>query len=677
MSYLSSEFLSSFKGIQPRNKGILFEIVRLRSYSRWLLEKKRRETWLETVQRVVEHSLSLYPTDGPASKEGLIKEAELMFEKIYNLEVFPAGRSLWVAGTEAAKKYPSALWNCAYTDLTCVEDFCELFHLLLCGCGVGFGVQRENIDQLPDFSTHIEVYHKKYNTKYPAKREVTDIYRREEGNSFEIKVGDSKEGWIQALRLFFNLITQHNEIQILFDYDFVRPAGERIHSFGGRAPGPQGLIEMFTNLAEVINKSGGRLSSVDCIDICNFIAKNVIVGGTRRSSQIALGDADDEEFIKAKKDLWVHKENLQRTMSNNSIAFKEKPSLELLKEVFGNIKTNGEPGIWNFEKVKKSAPNRRGTNPCNEICSDSKQFCNLVSINLVAHIENGVLNWKKFKESMEVAVRIGLRHTNITVELPEWDYKQKRDRLLGISLTGIMDALNKLGWDFQDQKTIDLLCSLRKKVHKESKKYASEMRVPKPLLTTCVKPEGTQSQLPTVSSGVHASYAPYFIRRIRVSSIDPVAKALIKCGIPYQIDPGKVERLAFEFPIKTETKKSANEESVFEQFNRYLVMMENYVDHNCSITILANEEEFKEVPELVHTNWDKIIGCAWLPKDTTAYPLMPYEAITEQEYNERQAGIGNLNELEYWTNHYENFNEYERLDSELDSGCSSNQCPVR
>lgn len=680
-SFLSESFLKNYEGIQPRNKGVLFEVVYIRSYCRWIEEQKRREVWLETVQRVVEHSLSLYPKDSMSSQESLIKEAELMFDKVFNLEVLPAGRSLWVAGTQAAEKYGSSLFNCAFRSIDSLEAFCEMFQLLLCGCGVGFGVRKWEIEKLPKLNHKFTLINDYIFPEEERCRTLDDdtkwtTFPVEDRKIFIIKIGDSKKGWVGALKDFLQILqTTDYSIEIGIDYSSIRKEGERIKGFGGRAPGPNGLKEMFYNISEVIKKSSGSLKAIDCIDIANFIGKNVIVGGTRRSSQIALGDLDDTQFIEAKKDLWVTKENLQRAMSNNSISFNKKPTKKQLEEVFKNIKENGEPGFYNLQSAQKKAPNRKGLNPCSEISLDSEQFCNLTTVVLTSHIENGRLNLQKLRESIKLATRIGLRHTNITVELSKWDYKQKRDRLLGVSMTGIGDFLTSMDWKYDSIEAINLWKRLRKDVHKEGKKYAFEMRIPTPLLSTCIKPEGSLSQLPTVSSGIHSSYAPFFIRRIRVSSIDPVAKALQFLKIPYQIDPGKVERLVFEFPLKGNTKFGANEEPAVEQFYKYLTFMKNYVDHNASITVTVGDREWNKIIKLAYEYWDEIVGFTCLPKNISSYPLMPYEEISEEKYHELMINFPNLSQLSNIVNQFEN----EEFDENLliDDSCSSGSCPTR
>lgn len=564
--------------------------------------------------------------------------------------------------------------NCSFRIINDLAAFTDLFHLLLCGCGVGFRVLKDDIATLPDFNTEFDLIIDSYTPHAYGHRNDTTTLVRESDFTY-IVVGDSREAWVSALRGFLYAVAKsgNNPPAIHMNFNNVRPMGERIKTFGGLAPGPEGIMEMFRNLAKVIKASGGRLSAVDCMDICNYIGKNVIVGGTRRSSQVTLGDPNDQEFLDAKKDLWSKKENLQRTMSNNSVVFKSKPTREQIANIFTGIKNNGEPGFFNLGAAKKRRPNAEGSNPCMEISMDSKGFCNLTTVNLMAFVDRGFFNIHGALQAVTTAVRIGTRMTNVTVSLPDWDAVQKRDRLLGVSITGVMDAFDALGIEFDSQDAKGILSALREVANKEARDYAFEMRIPAPLLVTTIKPEGTLSQLPTVSSGLHRAYAPHYIRRIRVSSMDPVCKALQKLGVPNEPDKGKAERIVFSFPIKTEAKTSAANEPAKRQFERYLTMMDSYVDHNASCTLTIGEDEWEEMEQEVYDNFDKVIACAFLPKYTDAFPQMPYEEITESQYKELMSTFPSLDTLPALVNSFE-IGEFE---DELEDECRGGACPIR
>lgn len=679
MKLLSEEFLSKYRGVTPANAGVLFYPVYLRTYSRWLEDHKRRERWDETVERVVEYSLSLY--QGPASVVELQAEAENLYDHIFNLKLLPAGRTLWVGGTKAAEKFGEGNFNCSFTVIDSIESFADLFHLLLCGCGVGFRVLKEDVSSLPYFRK-VTLINQEY-------KPVPAIERIEETELHDwcfnepehmIEVGDSREGWVEALKIYMNICADKEfhddglETVVIINYDNIRPKGERIKSFGGIAPGPEGLMEMFRSITEIIAHSSGNLTPVECMDICNLIGKNVIVGGTRRSSQVALGSPTDKQFLDAKKDLWKNKTHLHRAMSNNSIVFESFPEQHQIKDVFAGIRNNGEPGFFNLRAARRRRPTMEGSNPCMEVLMDNRGFCNLCTINLMSFVDRGYFNIHGALQAISLATRVGSRMTNIDISLPKWDKVQKRDRLLGVSMTGIMDAFDALGWEHDSEEAREVLTLLRKEANDEASRYAHEMRIPRPLLVTTLKPEGTLSQLPTVSSGLHRSYAPYFIRRVRVSDMDPVCKALINIGVPYEPDASKKERMVFSFPLRTSTKISANEEPAHRQFNRYLTMMEHYVDHNASCTLTIGEDEWEEMEKLVYENFDSVVACAFLPKYTDAYPQMPYEEITKEVYEEMMKTFPDLTHLPELVNMYER-DEFE--EDELEAECAGGACPIK
>lgn len=684
MGLLSTDFLSKYVGQTPKNAGPLFYPVYLRTYSRLIPDgdKVRREDWWETVKRVVEYSMSLY--SGVASQEELTQEAQTLYDNIFNLKVLPAGRTLWVGGTESARKFSESQFNCSFIVIDELEAFTDLFHMLLCGCGVGFRVLKEDVAKLPRLRPGIPVKHDNYNpVPANARLEITvgGLLYAYDNETYKIVIGDSKEAWVESLKHYFAALQNPSVEQIEINYDNIRPQGELIKTFGGRAAGPDGLREMFKYLEKIVNKSEGRFTTVDCVDICNIIALNVVVGGNRRSSEIALGSSDDIQFREAKKGLWTDPSKVEvkkwRGMSNNSVVFTSKPSRAELDEIFEGILDNGEPGFFNLEASQKRRPFVNGINPCAEILLDNRGVCNLSTVVFTSFVDDdGKLDIKGLKDAIKLATRIGLRQTNVNLSLPKWDAVQKRDRLTGVSMTGIMDALDKMGWEFDSLDSQYLFSCLNAVANVEADTYAEEMGIPRPLLVTAIKPEGTISTLPTVSSGMHRSYAPFYIRRIRVSSIDPVCKALKKIGVPYEQCVQKKDRTVFSFPIKTGAKMAAKDEPTMKQLQRYLMLQECYTDHNTSCTIYISPEEAPEVIDAIEENWDKIIAIALLPKDaveTGKYPQMPMEQITEEEYNELIKQMPDLSQLPEVVNKYETGELFD-LD---ESDCSSGVCPVR
>lgn len=720
MTYLDDSFIERYnKSVVPFGGNGLGHFIYLRTYSRWRDDDMRRETWAETVRRVVEYSMKLY--DGPATREELEVEAEYMFDTMFNLRLFPAGRTLWIGGTEAERRFGSANFNCAFTVVNKVEAFVEAFHLLMVGAGVGFRVLADDVNKLPRFNTAIAVSHKPYHGKIPTERiEETLTFEDDEDKdnvSVLIVVGDSKSGWVNALSVYLQAMQRDDVESIVINYDSVRPQGEKLKTFGGRASGHSALKKMFRAIHKVIRSSKGKLSPLHAIDILNHIGANVVVGGVRRTSEIALFGANDTESLNAKVDLWTEGSanygNDQRSMSNNSIFFDNKPTKETLLDIFSRILNNGEPGFVNAEAARKRRPNFSGLNPCAEILLADRGVCNLTEVNLMAFIHydtegNAKVNHEALIRAVELATRIGLRQTNVTLDLPEWDKIQKRDRLTGVSLSGIMEFEAALGWkdkEVADWKTHSisaelavLLDDLHFAANQEAIRYAKEMRVPTPLLVTTIKPSGTISKLPMISSGAHRSRSPYYIRRVRITSSDPLAKVMLDAGYPVypsvvsggptesQLKLMKPFELAqelqksstwvIEFPIKSNTTMRSSDESAISQFGRYLDLQHYWTDHNTSITIEFSPDEVDVLVNMLLEHWDEYVAVSFMPKNTTAYPQLPEEPITEEEYYLRAGKLAHINDDQI----IEALKELERdnlMSDLLDADCTSGACPVR
>jgi adenosylcobalamin-dependent ribonucleoside-triphosphate reductase len=691
--YLTWEFLSKYVEVKPPF-GAIGPIVYLRTYSRFVPQMSRRELWWETCMRVTEYSMSLFPAKPryPMSFEELQAEAEELFDNLFWMKVFAAGRTMFTGGAQL--KTGDSQFNCSFIAVSELKAFKDALYLLMNGCGVGFSVERQYTENLPRFRQDFKVRHLDYNPIARGKRE--DITRLEEDdNNHIIKIGDSKEGWCDALFGFLsNLADLSCWKNFVFIYNDVRPEGEKLKTFGGRASGPAPLRLMFERIEQTIKEAPkGHLRPVDVMDIMNIIAAAVVVGGVRRSSEIAFGNLDDVDFVEAKLNLWSDpdKQRYQatRVLSNNSVAIWEKPSKAQLVDIFERIKNNGEPGISIAGNAAKRRPNYKGSNPCHEILLDHNGVCNLTTINMAAFVEaDRIFNWKAFERALYHAVRMGSRITNVNMWDPDWDYVQKRDRLLGVSLTGQMDCWNKMGVDFDSTTAINILSSAKAYARAYADEYHNIMGIPTSLLITTVKPEGTISQLPTVSSGVHASYAPYYIRRVRISSNDPVAKALRDMGLEPQPENGQGKDLdapdcstwVFSFPIKTDAKIRAIDEPAIRQLKRYKVMMDEYVDHTCSITVTVAPDEWDEVVDWVYDNWESCVGIAFLPRFDPSepgnmYPQMPYETCTEEQYHEMVKAMGTIDEDELVALISVFEQEYE--EHELDAGCATGMCPVR
>ena len=695
---LTQNFLSKYIDKQPPF-GQLGLIVYLRTYSRFIPQLKRREKWWETCLRVVEYSFSLLP-DKPRkpsyfTPEKQKEEAEALFDNLFNLRGFTSGRTLFVGGSEASKLYPSSNFNCSYTNVDTLKSFADAMYLLLLGCGVGYSVESKHVSKLPRFNTNIKVNFRAYNGK-KSKDRRDDTVLITTGSTItsvehHILVGDSKEGWVEALSSFLAIHTQEfdRDVAIYLDFDNVRPEGERLKTFGGRASGYIPLQTMFEEIHDRITSTdNGVIDSVTAMDIMNSIAKAIVVGGVRRSSQIAFGDVDDTNFRDAKKDLWSNPEKAKysttRVLSNNSVHLWERPTLARLEELFDTIKNNGEPALSIAGNASLRRENYSGSNPCHEILLDNLGVCNLTTQNLSSFVDEvGNFLFDAAISAVKLLTRVGSRITLVDMWDKDWDYVQKRDRLLGVSLTGIVEAYNalndaeKLNWEYY-------ITELRKATRTEADLYHDALGIPRSYLVTTLKPEGTLSQLPTVSSGVHAPYAPYYTRRIRISKRDPIANALLDLGLVPVPENGQGKDIhangcntwVFSFSVKTKAQIRSIDESAIEQLERYKFFMKNWAEHTVSVTITVAENEWDGVVDWVWQNWEYCIGIAFLPRFDPAeldspYPNMPYESSTEAAYQPLEISESQLVSL---ISKYET--EYEEY--ELDASCGGlTACPVR
>lgn len=749
MRLLSNNFLSQYPDM-PENMNELGQFVFYRTYSRWLPSQNRRETWKEAVARAVNYNVSIALDQfeknniQPPINE-IFKEAELLFDNVFNLRQFLSGRTHWVGGAESgvADKFPLANFNCAFVDITKWDDLCDLFYLLLIGTGCGFKCTKKNASNLLPVRLDYELIHSPYVPLDKNERlEHTKLNLLKNGYA-KIYIGDSKEGWVEALRIFLRLITEHefeDVKHIKLSYNSIRPHGERLMTFGGTASGHEPMKEMFEGIDKVLkNQLDNMLAPLETIkvinrpyklakvrpihilDIGNLIGNNVVVGGVRRTAEIFLCDVDDWECILAKygiNGIWneelhnqiieglkkqsfdvpdwlanmeVNNPNVRplyhRRMSNNSIAFTEKPSEEFLDLILKIMQLEGEPGFVNLEAANRRRPNCKGLNPCAEILLDSYGVCNLTTVNVmgfveeVTDIETNEISYKlrvgDLLLAQALSARAGVRMTCLDLELPEWDRVQKRDRLIGTSLTGWQDAMSLLDWDTERQEM--LLEELSTVARQEAAKFAYIMRIPAPLLDTTIKPEGTLSQVAGgVSSGLHVSHSPYYIRRIRINASDPLVKVAKELNWTINPEVGTPENeeprtVVIDFPIKSGAKITRNEQNVEEQFANYFKFQNFYTSHNSSNTISVKPDEWDTVKDIVWNNWDDFIGVSFLAYDGGSYPLAPYEEITEEKYIELKSKMKPFDHtllLKY--EHDECLATEEGLES-----CETGVCPIR
>jgi ribonucleoside-diphosphate reductase alpha chain/ribonucleoside-triphosphate reductase len=650
-SILSEELLEKYRNA-PSPMAQLGSFVYYRTYSRWLPEKKRREFWWETVRRAVEYNCSLAPTE----KE----EAEKLYDNIFNLRQFLSGRTMWIGGTPASECCPVANFNCAFEIIDDFHAYKDLFYLLMAGTGVGLRILKSDVKNLPRVRSDYTLINEDYTPVEKCRRVDYTSIRYLDNETVKITAGDSREGLAQALDRFLTVIDswQYRKIKtIIINYDNVRKKGEVLKAFGGTAGGPANLRDMFSKIDFVIKKRGSiegrdrfRLKPIDCLDIANIIGENVVVGGVRRTAEMILVDSDDKECIEAKSRLyrlidgqWIIDEDMiHRSMSNNSIYYKQRPTKEQLKWQIEQMRFSGEPGWVNEEAGRKRRSSMNSIIPCGEILLNNNGLCNLTTVNVQAFVNGeGILDEKSLLEAQRLSSRASYRMTLVELELPEWEKEKNRECITGCSLTGWQDMINAAGLD--REKQAELLRKLKAVARDESRKYADETGGKAPVLVTTVKPEGTLSQLPGVSSGVHYSHSPYYIRRVRINSGDPLVKLCEELGYPIRPDVGQDEEdctvKVIEFPQKSPQGTTKQGASAIQQLENYKMFMENYVDHNCSITVHVRKDEWEQVEKWVWENWDDIVALSFISFDESFYQLMPYESISKEEYEKMVDGM--------------------------------------
>ena len=595
----------------------LAEFVYYRTYSRWIPEQSRRETWIETVDRYVNF---MKENLGAKLKDAEYKEVR---EYILNQKAMPSMRLLQFAG-EAAKKTNVCAYNCSFIAPTKIPDFAEIMYISMCGTGVGFSVEEFNVAKLPQI-------HKQIGEKLPVH-----------------VVADSKEGWCDSLTA--GLDAWFNGKDITFDYSQVRPEGARLKVMGGKASGPAPLRQLHDFArAKILSKQGKRLSTIDVHDICCMIGQIVVVGGVRRSAMISLSDLDDEAMRDAKAgQFWNHAP--QRTMANNSAVYTEKPTnVQFLDEWTSLIKSQaGERGIFNRSGLKTQLPARRvahlgekidevGTNPCAEIILQSKQFCNLSEV--VCRAED---TEKTLLDKVRVSTILGTFQATLT-DFPyiskEWQDNCRAESLLGVSLTG--------QWDSAVVRDEKVLRKLRAEAERVNKIYSKRFGINASTCLTAVKPSGTASQVLDTASGMHPRHAQYYIRRVRIAKTDALFRMLKDQNVPYHPEVGytedKASTFVLEFPVAA-PKGSIfkNDISALDQLEHWKKVKQNYTEHNPSVTVSVGEEEWIKVGNWVYENFEAVGGLSFLPRSNHVYQLAPYEEITKEQYTEMAKRFENI-----------------------------------
>jgi ribonucleoside-diphosphate reductase alpha chain len=617
-------------------------------YARWLDAENRREYWPETVSRYVEFMDQHLRVNNNYKMTAELK-AELL-DAIIGLEVMPSMRALMTAGPALTRENVAG-YNCSYTPVNHPRCFDEILYILMNGVGVGFSVERDEVNQLPVVNEHFE--------------DSTTI----------IIVADSKAGWARALRELIAMLYAGQKPSI--DYSQVRPSGARLKTFGGRASGPAPLEDLFlftTRLFE--NAAGRKLTSLECHDLVCKIAEVVVVGGVRRSALISLSNLSDGRMRNAKSGQWWE-DNVQRSLSNNSVAYSEKPGMDAFMEEWLSLyqSKSGERGIFNREAaIKQAAKNGRrdteyafGTNPCSEIILRPHQFCNLTEV-----VVRASDNLDDLKRKVRLATILGTFQATLTdfkYLRKVWRQNTEEERLLGVSLTGIFDSKWLTGNG--TMQIVPNLKEMREVAIKTNKDFAKALKIPQSTAITCVKPSGTVSQLVDSASGIHPRHAPYYIRRVRGDVKDPLTRFLEASGVPCEADVTNSEIMVFSFPQKAPTtrKKALTAIDHLELWKAY---QEAWCEHKPSITVSVEENEWMSVGAWVYENFDSVSGISFLPKSDHSYRQAPYEEITKEEYEALTAASPTSIQ-------WEKLSEYEledNTDSSQTLACTADGCEV-
>jgi len=604
---------------------------------------KGRENWDETVERYMDNVVR--PAAGDDSYINQIRDA------ILSLEIMPSMRAMMTAGP-ALERDNTAGYNCSYLPVDDPKSFDEAMFILLCGTGVGFSVERQYISKLP---------------------EVPELFE----SDTVVVVKDSKEGWAKALRQVLALLWAGEIPQ--WDVSKVRPAGARLKTFGGRASGPAPLVELFNFAVSTFKGAQGRkLSSIECHDLMCFIGQIVVVGGVRRSAMISLSNLSDDRMRHAKSGQWWETA-AHRALANNSVSYTEKPDVEtFMREWTALVESkSGERGVFNREASKKQAAKygRRdsdydfGTNPCSEIILRPYQFCNLTEC--VVRATDTIEDLERKVRLATILGTIQSTYTKFPYLRKVWRDNTEAERLLGVSLTGIMD--NPL-LTAKNKGLNETLAHLRQVAVTTNAEWADRLGIPVSAAITCVKPSGTVSQLVDSASGIHARHSRFYVRTVRGDNKDPLTQFMKDQGIPHEPCVFKGDTTTvFSFPQKSPNKAvTRNDMSAIEQLEMWLAYQRNWCEHKPSVTISVRDSEWLDVGAFVYKHFDEMSGVSFLPHSDHTYQQAPYQDCSEREYKE-------LLKLMPKAIDWSKLSEYEQEDNTVamqTMACSGDSCEI-
>lgn len=586
------------------------EIIYKTRYARWRDEENRRESWDETVDRLVDYYVdSIYPIERPRGNEAIDLQDELT-EAIYNLEVMPSMRALMTAGP-ALDRCNVAAYNCAYLPVDSPRSFDEAMYILMCGTGVGYSVEEDYVRQLPKISEDFS------------------------GTDTVISVADSKEGWAKAFRELVSLLIAGQVPS--WDVSKVRPAGERLKTFGGRASGPEPLVSLFEFTVRLFtNAAGRRLTTLECHDLMCKIADIVVVGGVRRSALISLSDVTDDRLRAAKTGMWWEAFGYRALANNSAVYPRRRPDMETFMREWKALydSKSGERGLFSryaCQEIAKRNGRRDpavdfGTNPCSEIILRPFQFCNLTEVIVRAGDTLDVL--KRKVRTATILGTIQSTFTDFKYLRKIWKTNCEEERLLGVSFTGVLDNPAIL-----DRETLNALRDHAIEINAE---WADRLGIARAAAITCVKPSGTVSQLCDTASGLHPRHSPYYLRTIRADNKDPVTAYLKDAGVYWEPDVTKPDNTTIFYFARKSPEESVDRDhmNAIKQLEVWEILQDEWCEHKPSATVYVREDEWMSVGAWVYDKFDKLSGVSFLPYDGGSYKQAPYQEITEDEYNQ-------------------------------------------
>ena len=651
-------------------------VVTRRTYNRPLNDEGTVfETWEATVDRVIGHQQWLWErAKADKLNQGELGELNEFRELMLARKALTSGRTLWLGGTDVAKKHEASQFNCSFGKIETVHDVVDAFWLLLQGCGVGF---EPVVGTLNGFAkeTEIETFRSIRTTK-GREGNVAETRTIGDKRIYKLSIGDSAKAWAKALGKLMAL--KEPVDKIILDYTEIRPAGTRLKGYGWISSGDDTLHIALGRICDIMNKRAGQLlTRMDILDVLNHMGTTL---SSRRSAEIAVmpvTDTEVDEFISAKKDFWLH-DNAHRQQSNNSLMFWNKPTKWELSYIFDRMVEAGgsEPGFINAEAAKKRAPHFKGVNPCAEILLGNKSFCNLVEIDWGKYLND----FQGLNKAVYLAARANYRQTCVNLDdgilQRSWHELNEFLRLCGVGATGIVKFL-----DHNKHKNIpSMLQQLRASARNGANDIADELGLPRPKLVSTVKPSGTLSKIMSTTEGVHKPLGKYLFNNVTFSKHDPIVPIMTAAGYKVIEKPFEPDSVLVTFPVAYDDVefeevdgKFVNLETAVEQLDRYKLMMDNYVDHNCSVTISYDPTEIPSIIEWILTNWDSYVGVSFIyrndPTKTAAdlgYAYLPQEVVTKETYDEY---VSKLAEVDI-----ENANSFDEL---TDDECATGACPIR